>query len=72
MSCWTSRFATISEEVSRQIIEEKEAKNTQKKTQVSMNALNSWMRARNHSIVEETITATDLDGLLYQFHLKVR
>ena len=67
-----SRFATISEEAGRQIIEEKDAKKTQIMTQVSMNALNSWMRARNHSIVEETITTTELDSLLYQFYLEVR
>ena len=68
----SSRFATVSEEVGRKIIEEKDAKKTQKMTRVAMNAFNSWMRARNHSIVEETITATDLDGLLYQFYLEVR
>ena len=67
-----SRFATVSEETAKHIVEEKDSKKTQKATRVAMSAWRSWLTSRNHTVSEETITPEELDGLLYQFNLEIR
>lgn len=67
-----SRFAVITEEVGKKIIEDKESKKTQKMTRVAMNAFYCWLAARKHTIDEESITLSELDEFLYHFYFEVR
>ena len=67
-----SRFPELSDEAARLIIIEKDAKATQKATQVAWNAFKSWCDVRQLKIDAEKITKTELDKVLSKFYLELR
>ena len=67
-----SRFPELSDEATRLIIIEKDAKATQKATQVAWNAFKSWCDVRQLKIDAEKITKTELDKVLSKFYLELR
>ena len=55
-----------------EIIENKDAKNTKKQTEISYNILRSYINQKKIKINVETASKQEIDDLLSQFYVEVR
>ena len=71
-STGSSRFATVTAEKKKQIIDDKNAKNTLKAGRLWMNVLRTYCREKKISFDPKVICPVDLDVILQSFYLEVR